>query len=79
MCCGIVKDDLMVRVVADRYEEALSKPVARGMDFTGRPLKGFVFVSGDGLSTEKALRDWLKLGIEFVATTKKTAKKKPKR
>jgi TfoX/Sxy family transcriptional regulator of competence genes len=79
MCCGIVKDDLMVRVVDDRYEEVLLKPGAREMDFTGRPMKGFVFVSDEGLPTEKSLRDWLKLGIEFGATAKKTAKKKRKR
>ena len=79
MCCGIVKDEMMVRVVDDRYEEAVSKPGARAMDFTGRPMKGFVFVSDEGFPTEKALRAWLKLGIEFGATAKKTAKKKRKR
>jgi len=79
MCCGIVKDEMMVRVVDDRYEEALSKPGARAMDFTGRPMKGFVFVSDEGLQTEKSLRDWLKLGIEFGAIAKKTAQRKPKR
>jgi len=79
MCCGIVKDELMVRVVADRYEEALAKLGAREMDFTGRPMKGFVFVSEEGLSTEKSLRDWLKLGIEFVSAAKKPKKNKPKR
>jgi len=79
MCCGVVKDDLMVRVADDRYEMALSKPGAREMDFTGRPMRGFVFVSGEGISSEKSLREWLKMGIEFAATAKSKPRKKSKR
>jgi TfoX/Sxy family transcriptional regulator of competence genes len=75
MCCGIVKDDLMVRVVDDRYEEVLSKPGAREMDFTGRPMKGFVFVSDEGLPTEKSLRDWLKLGMSLGLPPRKPRRK----
>ncbi|MEQ8424944.1 MAG: TfoX/Sxy family protein [Cyclobacteriaceae bacterium] len=91
MCCGIVKDDLMVRVIESRYEEALSHQHGREMDFTGRPLKGFVFVSADGFKKQKDLEYWLDMGVEFVNTLppeklkkakskthkKKTVKKKP--
>ena len=42
MCCGVTNDDLMVRVGADGLEDALDQPHARPMDFTGRPMKGFV-------------------------------------
>jgi TfoX/Sxy family transcriptional regulator of competence genes len=66
MCCGIVKDDLMVRVIENRYEEALSHPYGRQMDFTGRPLKGFVFVESDGFKKEKDLVYWIQMGVEFV-------------
>lgn len=66
MCCGIVKDDLMVRVTDDRYEEALAHPYCRPMDFTGKPLKHFVFVSMDGIRKDKDLAFWLEMGIEFV-------------
>ncbi|MFZ1807432.1 MAG: TfoX/Sxy family protein [Cyclobacteriaceae bacterium] len=66
MCCGIVKDDLMVRVIESRYEEALSHPYGREMDFTGRPLKGFVFVAPDGFKKEKDLTYWIQMGVEFV-------------
>ena len=77
MCCGIVKDDLMVRVIESRYEEALSHPNGREMDFTGKPLKGFVFVSPEGFKNNKDLKYWLDMGIEFVDTTpvKKNNKK----
>ena len=44
VCCGVVGDDLVVRVGVDKYIEALAKPHARAMDFTGRPMKGFVYV-----------------------------------
>lgn len=45
MCCGLTKTDFMVRVGPEQYEEALSRPHARPMDFTGRPLTGMVHVT----------------------------------
>ena len=55
MFVGIVKDELMVRLLLEREEEALEKPHVRPMDFTGRPMKGFVYVSADGLKSRKQL------------------------
>jgi TfoX/Sxy family transcriptional regulator of competence genes len=77
MCCGIVKEDLMVRVIPDRHEEALSHPHGRPMDFTGKPLKNFVFVSPEGFKKPKDFEYWLEMGIEFVNTLphKETKKK----
>lgn len=68
MCCGIVGEDLMVRVGRDGFEQALSKPQARPMDFTGRPLKGMVYVAPAGLRTARSLRTWVERGTTFVAT-----------
>lgn len=76
MCCGIVKEDLMVRVVEGRHEEALSNPHGRPMDFTGRPLKNSVFVSPDGVKKDKDLTYWLEMGIEFVHAVPPKKKKK---
>jgi TfoX/Sxy family transcriptional regulator of competence genes len=67
MCCGLTKSDFMVRVGADHYEEALAQPHARPMDFTGRPLKGMVYVAPEGLHTKAALTRWVRRGIEFVS------------
>jgi TfoX/Sxy family transcriptional regulator of competence genes len=67
MCCGLTKSDFMVRVGADHYEEALAQPHARPMDFTGRPLKGMVYVAPEGLRTKAALTRWVRRGIEFVS------------
>ena len=66
MCCGIVGDTLMVRVVEEKYSACLEKPHCRKMDFTGKPLKGFLYVDSGGIRTEKQLGNWLALGVEFV-------------
>src|SRR5262245_50459763 len=68
MFCGIVKDELMVRVGPERYAESLARPHVRPMDFTGRPMNGYVFVAPPGCLTEKAIRDWIERGSAFVAT-----------
>jgi len=64
MVCGVANDELMLRVGVDRYEAALKKPGARPMDFTGRPLKGYVYVSPRALKTPKALKGWVDLALE---------------
>lgn len=65
MFCGIVKNDLMVRV-GKLHQEALAKPHARPMDFTGKPMAGFIFVSPAGAKSEKSLESWIKMGVDFV-------------
>jgi len=66
MFCGIVKDELMVRVGPERYEESLREAHVRPMDFTGRPMKGYVFVESAGCRTNKEVRTWVKRGANFV-------------
>jgi TfoX/Sxy family transcriptional regulator of competence genes len=66
MCCGIVGQDLMVRVVEEDMPLALRRAHVRPMDFTGRPLRGFVYVSPRGLATEGSLREWIRKGLAFV-------------
>ena len=67
----------MVRVLPDRYEELLRKPHARKMDFTGKPLKGFLFISEAGYRTAASLTRWLDEAVE-CATSKPPKKKKVK-
>ena len=52
MCCGVVGDELMVRVGAAAYSEALTQPYARQMDFTGRPMRGMVYVDCEGFESD---------------------------
>jgi TfoX/Sxy family transcriptional regulator of competence genes len=66
MFCGITRDDLMVRVGPDRFEEALASPGARPMDFTGRPMKGMAFIEPEGYTSEEALRGWVDQTLEYA-------------
>jgi len=66
MCCGVVGDELMVRVGQDSHDAAMAAPHVRPMDFTGRPLKGFVYVMPPGLARDRALKAWVTKGAEFA-------------
>lgn len=68
MACGIVGKDLMVRVGPEHYEEGLSRPHARPMDFTGRPLKGMVYVGPEGCKTDESLQWWVDQAVAFLAS-----------
>lgn len=68
MCCGALRNDLVVRVGPQRYAEALARPNARPMDFTGRPLKGFVFVGPRGYKSAKDLITWVEQAVDFVSS-----------
>lgn len=71
MFCGVIKNDLVIRTGSQYYEEALAKPHTRPMDFTGKPMKGFVYVSTDGCKTEKILSEWVDSGIDYVTSLRK--------
>jgi len=66
MCCGVVRDMLMLRVGPEEYDHALSQPHARPMDFTGRPLTGFVYVAPEGFATSASLKLWLSLALKLA-------------
>ncbi len=68
MTVGIVKEDLVVRVIADKMDEVLQKKYVRPMDFTGKPMKEFVFVAPEGYRTEEQLQYWVELGWEHAKT-----------
>lgn len=76
MCVGIVDNMLMVRVGPEQYESAFAEKHAKPMDFTGRPMKGYVYIEPPGFKTEKNLRKWIDKGIAFVKTL---PPKKPKK
>ena len=78
MCVGVVKDEMMCRIDYDIYEDALKKPGCREMVFTGKPMKGYVFVSLEGLKTKKQFDYWINLCIEFNKKAKSSKKKSKK-
>jgi hypothetical protein len=65
MCVGVMKDRLILRVMDEAYEQVLTLTYARLMEFTGRPMKGFVLVDEKGWSDDDALMEWIAYGIEF--------------
>ncbi len=78
MCCGVLGSDLVVRVGPQGYASALEDAHAREMDFTGRPLKGLVYVDKRGFRSDSSLRTWLNCGIEFARSLPAKRPKQPK-
>ena len=68
MCCGVVDNTLMARVGPEQYKGALGSPHAKEMDFTGKPMKGFIYVAPSGIESDKDLRAWIKLCITFASS-----------
>jgi TfoX/Sxy family transcriptional regulator of competence genes len=68
MCVGVVGDELMVRAGPDAYAEALAQPHAREMDFTGRAMKGFVYIACEGFEADADLEQWVGRGVAFAAS-----------
>ena len=75
MCVGVVKDKLMARIDPEIYKEALSKPGCREMDFTGRPMKGFVFVEPLGIDMDEDLDYWVELCLDYNPRAHSSKKK----
>lgn len=68
MCCGVVGEELMARVGPKQYESALKHAHARKMDFTGKALKGFVYVGVQGIMSDRELERWVDRCERFVCT-----------
>jgi TfoX/Sxy family transcriptional regulator of competence genes len=66
MCCGIVNDTLMARVGPDHYKDLLARDFVEEMDFTGKALKGFVYVAPDGIESDDELSEWVEFCLRFV-------------
>ena len=76
MCVGIIKNDLMARIDPEIHENAISKKGCREMDFTGRPMKGYVFVEPEGMDLDIELEHWVDLCLEFNPKAKSSRQKK---
>ncbi len=66
MCCGVTEKRLMVRVGPDRYDDALRQAGASPMDFTGKPLRGFVYVAPEACESEADLAAWVDRARQFT-------------
>jgi TfoX/Sxy family transcriptional regulator of competence genes len=76
MCVGIIKDELMCRIDPEKQELALEKRGCRIMDFTKRPMKGYVLIEESGMRTQKEFDFWIDLALEFNPKAKSAKKKK---
>lgn len=68
MVCGVLGDELIVRVGPKAFESALQEPGTRVFDFTGRVMRGWVTVSGEVVSEDEPLNHWLKRGLDFASS-----------
>lgn len=78
MFCGIIRAELMARVGPARYDEALQQPHARPMDFTGRPMAGYVFVAPAGCRTGGSLVKWMEWSLDYVSCLPTKPARQPK-
>ena len=76
MCVGIIKNELMARIDPDKQEEYLMEEYCREMDFTGRPVKGFIMVEPRGIDLDSDLDRWVDRCLEFNPKAKSSKKKK---
>lgn len=66
MSVGIIKDDLVVRVISEKMDAEMKKTFVRAMDFTKRPMKEFIYVSPEGIKDELSLLHYIELGLEHA-------------
>jgi TfoX/Sxy family transcriptional regulator of competence genes len=75
MCVGVEKERLMVRLNPEMYDEVMEQEGCMPMDFTGRIMKGYVFVDLEALNTKKKLGYWIKLALDYNKIAKASKKK----
>ncbi|MBS1635778.1 MAG: TfoX/Sxy family protein [Bacteroidetes bacterium] len=78
MCVGVVKDEMMCRIDPGLSESLFEKTGCRPMDFTGKRMKGYVFVGPEGMRNQKEFNNWIKLCLDFNASAKASKKRQKK-
>ncbi len=79
MCVGIIKDEMMCRIDPDIHDTQIEKPGCRTMDFTKRPMKGYVMIDETGMKSKKDFEYWINLSLDFNKLAKASKKKKKKK
>ncbi|MBV9324238.1 MAG: TfoX/Sxy family protein [Chloroflexi bacterium] len=72
MCCGVLKDDLVVKTGPEGFDQLVAQPHVRPFDFSGRPMVGMVYVASAGVASDAQLRGWIQRGLDFVQQNPKT-------
>lgn len=68
MACGVTHERLMVRVGPEGHDKAMARPHTEEMDFTGRPIRGMLFVNPEGYASQEDLKDWVERGLKFASS-----------
>ena len=76
MCVGVIGEEMICRIDQDQYEQALEQNGIRPMDFTGRPMKGWIFVEHEGMKSKKTFDNWVEMALEFNKKAKASPKNK---
>lgn len=76
MCVGIIKDELMCRIDPGFHEKAVEIQGCRTMDFTKRPMSGYILVDDSGMKSKKDFDYWINLALEFNKIAKSSKRKK---
>jgi hypothetical protein len=66
MACGVIGTDMVVRVGQEQYKKAMLRPHSREMDFTGRSMKGWVYVGEAGYESDEDLAEWVQMGVGYA-------------
>ncbi|PJC36899.1 RNA methyltransferase [Candidatus Peregrinibacteria bacterium CG_4_9_14_0_2_um_filter_53_11] len=75
MCLGVIDDKLMARIDPEIYEDSLKRKGCHEMNFTGRPMKGFVFVEAEGVDADEELSYWVGLCLDYNPKAKKSKRR----
>jgi TfoX/Sxy family transcriptional regulator of competence genes len=78
MCVGVIKDEMMLRIDPELHETVIEKTGCRTMDFTKRPMRGYVMIDDTGMRTPKEFEYWITLVLDFNKKAKSSKKKKQK-
>lgn len=76
MCVGVIKDELMCRVDPEIHDSCIEKAGCRTMDFTKRPMRGYIMIDNTGMKTQKEFDYWIDLALSFNKKAKSSKKKK---
>jgi TfoX/Sxy family transcriptional regulator of competence genes len=76
MCVGVIKDQLMCRIDPELHEAAVEKTGCRTMDFTNRPMIGYVLIDETGMKSKKDFEYWINMALDFNKRAKASKKKK---
>jgi TfoX/Sxy family transcriptional regulator of competence genes len=76
MCVGVIKNNMMARIDPDLYEDSITRPGCRPMDFTGRPMNGWVYLEPDAIDLDDDLNEWVQLALDYNPKAKSSKKGK---